>query len=310
MLITEPGLYDNIAAADYHADPAPSPSLSNSIAQILLDQSPHHAWTAHPRLNNRHPGEDSSKRLDLGSVAHALLLGKGRGIAIIDADSYRTKDAQKQRDEARAAGKTPILAADYDRASAMMMIARDEIAACKEIGRAFFSPAARFEPVILWREGECWARAMLDFTDAALVLDYKSVTNASPDYVTRHLYQQGYHIQRGWYLRALDAIDPGGRGRRRFVFLFQEIEPPHACTFMELDGAGAAMGERSCEQAVALWQECMSTDRWPSYPRGIHRAEMPGWMESSILAREVAADERRERISSQHQIASDHLMAG
>ena len=33
----------------YHADPCPSPSLSSSIANLVIDKSLMHAWRAHPR---------------------------------------------------------------------------------------------------------------------------------------------------------------------------------------------------------------------------------------------------------------------
>jgi len=293
MRLCEPGIYE-LSAAAYHADPCPEPSLSNSIAQILLAQSPRHAWCAHSRLNPHYLGDEGNRRFDLGSVAHKLLLGKGRGIKIIDAPDFRTKVAQSARDVARAAGFIPVLASDHERALEMVEIARGSIAACKEVGRVFFAANARMENVVVWREGDCWARAMLDCTDIGTVLDYKTVTNASPDYVSRHLYQMGYHIQRSWYLRGMDRIDPGGAGRRRFIFVFQEIDEPHAVTFFEVDDAGATMGDRSCDQAVRLWQECTRQNKWPAYDPLIHRAEMPAWMESSILAREVkeAAAER------------------
>jgi PDDEXK-like domain of unknown function (DUF3799) len=287
------GIHYDMTSATYLGDPCPTPSLSNSIAQILLAQSPRHAFCAHPKLNPHYGGESSSGRLDLGSVAHKLLLGKGRGIKIIDAENFRTKAAQSERDLARAAGLLPILATDYERALAMVEIARSSIAMCKEVGRTFFAANARMESVVIWREGDCWARAMLDCTDIGTVLDYKSCTNASPDYVVPHLYRMGYHIQRSWYLRGLDRIDPDGAGRRRFIFIFQEIDEPHAVTFFELDGAGATMGDRYCDQATRLWQECMRQNQWPAYDPLIHRAEMPAWMESSILAREIEQDEQR-----------------
>ena len=45
------GLHLGVIEAEYHADPAPEPSLSRSLAHTLLTRSPRHAWQAHPRLN-------------------------------------------------------------------------------------------------------------------------------------------------------------------------------------------------------------------------------------------------------------------
>ena len=52
-----PGIYPGISAADYHADCAPEPSLSSSIARTLLAQSPLHAYHAHPRMGGRYADE-------------------------------------------------------------------------------------------------------------------------------------------------------------------------------------------------------------------------------------------------------------
>ena len=52
----------------YHSDKIGSEiTLSNSIAKIIIQQSPQHAWYAHPRLNPRHQSVDSD-RFDLVRV--------------------------------------------------------------------------------------------------------------------------------------------------------------------------------------------------------------------------------------------------
>src|SRR6266571_488600 len=71
--VMTPGIY-TLTAEQYHADPAPTASLSSSVASILLDQSPLHAWLAHPRLNHSYVREDANSRFDLGSAAHMMLL--------------------------------------------------------------------------------------------------------------------------------------------------------------------------------------------------------------------------------------------
>jgi len=59
---------------NYHLDKSNNPpSLSRSVAHILLTQTPYHAWLAHPRLNPDYmPDEDS--KFDIGTATHAMLL--------------------------------------------------------------------------------------------------------------------------------------------------------------------------------------------------------------------------------------------
>jgi hypothetical protein len=101
-----PGIY-NLTAENYHADPAPVASLSSSIANILIDQSPLHAYLAHPRLNLRYQREEDS-RFDLGSAAHMMLLERREDkIVRVQAKDWRTNAAKDARAAAQATGSTP-----------------------------------------------------------------------------------------------------------------------------------------------------------------------------------------------------------
>ena len=63
-----------IPSAAYHRDDVgcDAPTLSASIASLLLRDSPRHAYAAHPKLGG-HPRDDS-ETFDLGTAAHAYLL--------------------------------------------------------------------------------------------------------------------------------------------------------------------------------------------------------------------------------------------
>src|SRR6185503_15222345 len=97
----------NCSIDEYHNDPCETPSLSASIAKLLIDKSPMHAHAAHPRFG----GEkyESSAAQDAGTLIHRLLLGAGKDIETIDADDYRTNAAKAARDAAKAAGRIPVL---------------------------------------------------------------------------------------------------------------------------------------------------------------------------------------------------------
>ena len=95
MRITDPGLYD-MPEADYHADPCPEPSLSSTLARLMVNRSPRHAWTASPRLNPDHEPVNK-ETFDVGRAAHAVLLGRGAPIA-------RPRGPQELRDGALGVG--------------------------------------------------------------------------------------------------------------------------------------------------------------------------------------------------------------
>ena len=283
--VTAPGLY-RMPAALYHADPCPEPSLSNSIARALVTQSPRHAFIAHPRLNPVGTVSDVPDRdMQIGSVAHAMFLGSGAPITRIGASCYNGKLAREVRDAAFDAGNLPILDTDLNAAAAMVEVARAEFRAYPELAPVLPDnleiPDGWSEIVVIWREGPIWCRAMLDRVspDLRVAIDYKTTRNAHPSACARRIFDNDYQIQAAWYQRGLDAIDPYGRGRRHFYFLYQENQEPYGCSVHELDAHAAARGEAQVDAALLGWAACRARNEWPGYPRLIHRAELPPWRE-------------------------------
>lgn len=265
------GGYRPESAEDYHAD-RDGPSLSSSIAHIILSRSPLHAWFAHPRLNPHYRAEESAE-FDYGTAAHSLLLeGDESGLVVVEADDWRTKAAKELRDAARAAGKTPLLARQIAKVRAMVKAAQQAVAD-SEIAGAFEGAIA--EHSIYWQEGEirCKARPDLINDTMRLILDYKTCANAEPDAFMRAGLSYGYDIQEAFYRRGMKAL---GRDYN-FVFLAQEKEPPYACSLVALDPAMQDMAERKVSFALASWQSCLKANRWPGYPNRIAYISPPAW---------------------------------
>lgn len=282
--ITEPGIY-TLPADFYHSDPAPAPSLSGSVAIPLVHRSPRHAWWAHPRLNPESESEASS-RMDLGTVAHALLLGAGGPIEVIDADNYTTKAAREARDHAREIGRTPVLTAAFEQAKAMSARA-EEFLGNAVIDWADGSP----EQAMFWREGDAWCRGMVDWlmADRMTVIDYKTTgTSARPDDVERHLFDMNYHLKAAFYERGLNVLHPEGIGRRKLLFLFQESDAPYECSLVTLSEGAMMIGRKQATYAIRRWQQCMRSGVWPGYGLGWHAASPPPWIEQRWMAREMS----------------------
>ncbi len=265
-----------ISADLYHQDPCAAPSLSNSVAKILIDQSPRHAWIAHPRLNPRHQsGEDS--RFDLGTAAHALLLeGSNAKIAVIDADDWRTKAAKEQRDEARENGLTPILA-KHNRALNDMVGEAQSFLAKTELSGLY--DKAKSEQTVIWQDdGGAWCRARLDrlADDHTWIFDYKTSTNAEPGYFSdRVIRQMGYTFQGGFYRRGLMAVDSDCDPE--FFVLAQDIEPPYCCSLHALSPARKELASFEVQRAIDLWRECLDKNHWPGYSTQTHWSEPSAW---------------------------------
>lgn len=273
-------LIDALAEADYHADPCATPSLSSSIAKVMIDRSPAHAWQAHPKLGATPRAPTAT--MDRGSLIHRLVLGAGASVARIDADSYRTKAAQAARDEARAAGRIPVLAHDLEAATDAAVAIRENIA------RQGIDLDGRSEVSCTWQEqavhGPIWCRSRFDHLveSRATILDIKTTRSAHPNACARQVIDYGYDIQRAAYVRALERARPDLAGRVRFVFIFVETEPPYAAVPAQLDAMLREYGERRWQRAVETWSQCLHTGYWPAYSTEPVRLAAPPWLMARI----------------------------
>lgn len=255
-----------IPAEEYHADPAPQPSLSSSVAQILLRGSPLTAWYHHQRLNPDYREEQDGK-FDIGRCAHSVLLEQDDSrIVTVDADDWRTKAARQAREQARAEGKTPLLARHHGDVMNMVEVAREFLKNC-EITE--YWNEADSELTAIWQEGSVYLRARFDrlAKNHRCIMDYKSTTDASPEGFSRQITRMGYHLQEAFYRRAIRAF---GDRDPAFVFLAQSVEPPYECTLHGCDPALRQVADAEIDRAVQLWRVCFTTNTWPSYGGRIH----------------------------------------
>lgn len=262
----------------YLDDPAPEPSLSSSIAKIMLDRSPAHARLAHPRLGGKR--NDGTPEQDMGTLVHRLVLGKGADVHPVSAADWRTKAAREERAAARAAGKIAVLASQHQEAA---VAARAIVEHLSLQGVSLYGES---EVGILWDEpaefGTVYARSMLDHVvprDGMLhVYDLKTIYSAHPDDCTRSALKFGYDIQQAAYTRAADLAWPEYAGRVVFSFLFCEVEPPYSVTVAQLDATMRERGRRRWNEAVETWSRCLHSDTWPSYARELVTLQSPGWL--------------------------------
>lgn len=285
-----PGFY-RMPAWKYHADCCPEPSLSSTIAKTLLDKSPRHAWTDHPRLCPDFEPDDE-KKFDFGSVMHELLLGQGAGTMEVEADSWRSNAAKAARAAIIEQGGQPILSKDIPRATAMRMACRDQLEAAG-LGHVF-ADSNRSEVVMVWQdEGGIWCRAMIDwhvFEGVGLtVYDLKtSGTAVRPDALGWKVVDQGYEVQAAFYERGLAVLLPEMLGRVTWRWVFQEDKPPFSISVGELDGAGKTIGAKKSAAAISIWRHCIETGSWPRWPTGIHSITYPMRAEADWIEREMS----------------------
>lgn len=283
----------------YLADPCEAPSLNSEVANILISQSALHAKTAHPKLNPNYRKREET-RFDIGIAAHALILEGIDRVAVVQADDWRSKAAQQQRDQARSNGMTPLLEKHYKSCKEMVDVAIEFMGRC-ELAKEIDSSEA--ELTCIWNEGDFWCRSRPDrwSSNRETILHYKTCEDAEPDAFSRSLPVRGYDLAAVFYERGAKAL---GHKRARSFFLAQEITPPHACSLVGLSETMRAVAEGKLDFALALWQGCLRSGNWPAYRDRIHYAdpkpyELERWAADALARGDNKTFERMIELGAQ-----------
>lgn len=251
--MTDPGFYDHIPEAEYHADRS---SLSVSGAKTILRSPALFRW------QQDHPVHKDV--FDFGSAAHQLVLGVGPGIAVIPPTSRAKADQEAHKaakGAARAEGKIPLTADDHARVVAMADRLSEHTLAMRLLsdGRPEVSAYALDEATGVMR------RCRFDWLGSTVLTDYKSCQSADPrDLAGRYgaVSKWGYDKQAAWYT---DLARDLGHPAAAFAFIFQEKTEPYQVTVAYVDDADLEDARAANRVALERFRDCTESGIWPGY---------------------------------------------
>lgn len=284
-MITEPGVYD-LSAEVYHGQPCPELSLSSTGARTLISECP---------AAYRYGVQEPKTEFEIGNAAHLLCLQPedfAAHVVEIEQDDYRTKDARAARDEARAAGKIPLLPAQATMVRAM----RNAIMADPVGSLAFRN--GKPEQSLFWRDPEfgIWCKTRPDWLPdhRRYLVDIKTTTCAAPAAFTKAIASYGYHQQAAWYLDGVEAVF--GVRPERFAFVAVEKKEPYLVSTFWLDEEAIGWGRILNRKARGLFAWCLRNDTWPGYrpdpvgAPGAFTASLPSWTLKDLQIRHEAGE--------------------
>jgi hypothetical protein len=243
----EPGIYDGIKNAAYHADPA----LGSTSLKTLATKTP-----AHYQHNLTHP--KASDAFDLGTAVHSLILeGDESGVEVWDFPAWTTKVAKESREESRAAGKIPMLTKDWKQVLAM----RDSVMAHPEAGKLF--TGHRAEASVFWEEDDLTLKCRPDAWKPGLLVDLKTTVNADPNEFGKTAHNFGYHQSAAHYI---DGVHAATGEELPFRFVLVEKTEPYLVSVVELDFEAIDYGRQLNDRAKRIYRECVESGNWPGYP--------------------------------------------
>jgi hypothetical protein len=264
--------------------------LSPSIAQILNEESPLHAWTIHRKLGNR--PRPSTAPMEQGKIIHALLLEEGDKIAIVEADSFRTKVAKEERDSARSMGLIPVLStkiADYqgvvDKIKASLFDGGVNLVDYdSEVLMEWEEPASDGTDV------KCKGYLDLISKDDTKIIDIKTLPSgrAHPELCAGRLLKTAGVIQAKAYPSAVEALHFELAGRVSMSFFFCELTDPFDVVEITMGGTMQEIAELRWSRAIDTWARCVEKNEWPGFgDKGPVRVEAPGWAMSRELEKDL-----------------------
>lgn len=251
VLMIDPAMPEAV----YHS----RPELSSTGARLILDSPARFKyWQEHP--------QPSKAVFDLGSAAHAKILGVGASIIVYPPEhltpsgNVSTKAATVEwEQEQRANGLIPITEKDARRVDRMA-----EAVLAEPEARTILERVTGREVTIIQDVDGVPVRARFDIFGDGEAADLKTGRDASPRF-NKSVASFGYHLQRRWYDDAYYAET--GERLRDFPLIVVESAPPHAVGVYDLDISYHDKAGEKCEQARRIYRRCMESGEWPWYGR-------------------------------------------
>lgn len=276
--VTEPGVVLGIPHEVYLADPVRGGSLSHSGAKTIVNKTPalfHY---------EREHGRPDKRTFDFGNAAHMVLLGVGPTITAVDADNWLTKAAKQQRDEIRAEGGVPILAAEMAVVVEMADAIRRHPIASKLLEPGSGEPEASAfaqDP-----DTGVWLRCRYDWlrqpgeSGRLLLVDFKTANSADEESFSKAAASYGYAIQDAFYSKIARLL--GLADDVAFLFVVIEKTPPYLVNVIQLDVTARAIGALLTCRAIDTYRACTESGEWPGYPPEVNLVSLPPWVERSF----------------------------
>lgn len=229
-----PGIYYDLSAEEYHADPA----LSSSGIKTLL-KSPLKYWHSSP-LNPDRKSEDS-QAMKMGRAFHTMLL---------EPEKFREEFSIKPNVQSTSAAGM-VGEGDYkDIVNAVKVVREDKTIAPLIAG-------GNPEVSIFWRDEETgiMCRVRFDYLRPRIGFDYKTTTDVSRESLSYAIADYRYDLSASMYLEGLRQASLMDDNHLGFVLLFQEKKAPYQCEAVRLSDEILSRGHESFRNGLEIYKQ-------------------------------------------------------
>ena len=268
----QPGVYESLPNADYHA----SSALSRSGLTLLQKRSPLHYWRAYIDPNRPEPEDTPAFRL--GSAVHAYVLEPAAWASDYavapDCDRRTKKGKETWTAFVEEVGDRTIL----KEAEAAQAVAIGQSVLKHPLAHSLVRSGAS-EVSMFWEDEETGVlcRCRPDhLPPSGRVVDLKTTQDASYDSFRRSAFTLGYHHQAAFYLEGCRAV---GVDVNDFAFVVVEKTPPYAVALYRAPEHMIEVGRQACREAIRTYAACLESGEWPGYGQtdSLTDLELPLW---------------------------------
>ena len=263
------GLVPNLGNAYYDISASPS-NLDAPVSKSLLwsfNKSPY-KWINGVKVN-------VTDKMDFGSLVHALCFTPNlveEQFVLSQYDDFRTKEAREWRDATALEGKTIVKEADWQRAEDIKEVVMEsnyimglgacdyEVAAFGKIGNTLIKGMIDILP----HRGD----TLVDLKVTGSIGDAKQMQSLVMNF--------GYHWQAALYLDLVNGLSEQ-EPRTKFEFLFVEDSYPYEYAVIRLSEDFINLGRVGYMNAVAKWQNAVSSKKFSPSHEGVLEITAPPW---------------------------------
>jgi PDDEXK-like domain of unknown function (DUF3799) len=276
-VVPAPGVFRGMPASEYHQVDAVSQTLLK-----LLRKSP-----AHLRQHRLFPAPSSPSQR-FGTLVHDALCVGAENLQIsirpVGIDR-RSKEGKQWYAEAEEKG-FPIYGTEEVEACKAIcekIHSDQEIARCLEGDKEVSLFNRLLHPDSRGDIQEVFCKARLDLIPKGdFLMDFKTCQDATPDKFAWSVWTYGYAVQAHHYLTLFNSLSE--EPRHKFMFVAVECEPPYEFRKYVLSDKYLDIGRREWGDLMSIYTQCIKTNEWPGYPRGIGVLDPPRFSQDRYLA--------------------------
>ena len=260
-----PGIYYDMPNLTYHRSPGVSKSGLGLCA--TNPEKYHYKYI----LGNQ---DESKPIFKTGSAFHMATLEPNKFAKeyVLGPDLNKNTNAWKQfvldND-----GKTVLDVKDYDLVQKMAAKVRKHPIAKNLISKGYAEASVfAIDP----ETGEL-VKVRPDWITEDVMVDLKSIVDASPSKFFRDMFTYGYHVQAAMYPEVYNLLEQGPHVDD-FVFLCVEKEPPYSVAVYRVSETDRNLGYQNYMRNLRKYSAYKNANHWPAYNDNlIVDTELPYW---------------------------------